>query len=93
MASIISINVHPGFVPANYLQYRLPDGKVVVGINATEIVQAMADEKMSTPRSLGTYRRSVARRLGDVIPDTRIETSNNKKFVDSLVNIGQLTKL
>lgn len=93
MASITKISTHPRYIPDNYLCFMLPDGKIVSGINATEVVQEMADEKMSTPKSLSSYRRSVARRLISTFPEIIVNASSNGQFVRSLIACGQLTPI
>lgn len=91
MGSITRINVHPHFHAAGMMRYELPDGKEIYGFNYTELVQQMADEKLSTPQSLGSYRRAVCRRLRESYPGIKVRYSSDELFIKSLINIGQLT--
>lgn len=74
------------------MRYALPDGKVVTGRSYTDIIAAMADEKLIGPRSLTTYKRTLAKRV-KAFYDKTIDTSDDQKFVDSLVDAGMLVKI
>jgi hypothetical protein len=93
VASIIDIRSHPKYIGEVTFAFKLPDGTVVCGDTPTEIVQAMSDEKMSTPKSLRSYRKAVARRINSAFPDVVILTGTDTAFIKSLVKIGQLVDI
>ena len=90
MASITNIRTHPNFAKTAKFVFRLPDGKVVFGDKPSEVVQMMSDEKMSTPRSIASYRKAVARRMRGAHPNLIIHDNSNIDFIKSLVACGQL---
>lgn len=71
------------------LKYKLPDGKIVQGTTATEVVKDMAGRKLLTPRSRGGYRRDTARRVFDTYA-FKIDPDSDESFIGTMVEAGLL---
>lgn len=74
------------------MKFQSKDGDEFTGRSYKAVVQAMADTKFDKPRSLESYRRSVARRT-KTFYDYDIETDTDEKFVKSLESHGLLVRL
>lgn len=93
VAHIINIRTHPSFAQEAKFVFRLPDGKIVFGNKPSEVVQMMSDEKMSTPKSIASYRKAVMRRMRSSFPNSVLLYSTNLDFIKSLVEVGQLVDI
>lgn len=65
-------------------RFRMADGTSFAGRSYTQVVRAMAGEKMVRPRTLERYRLKTAERVHDAY-GIQIDTSSNSKFIRSLV--------
>jgi hypothetical protein len=73
------------------VRFTLPDGKEVVGRGYSDIVQAMAEDKFTRPRSMESYRKATARRCRSMY-GTEIPTDSDKEFVNGLIKVGLLQR-
>lgn len=73
------------------MRFMLPDGKEVVGRGYSDIVQAMAEDKFTRPRSMESYRKATARRCRTMY-GTEIPTDSDKEFVNGLIKVGLLQR-
>lgn len=78
---------------ATVRRYRLPDGIVIEGTTDAELVDAMAQTKMTDASSRASYRRGTARRAKVMNEDVRIRTNSDQNFIEDLVREGLLESL
>jgi hypothetical protein len=72
--------------------FYTPSGSVVAGFSDQDIVDQMAEEKFTTAKSRQSYMRAVARRINGVIADDgAVDPTTSKRFVRTMVEVGQLT--
>lgn len=74
------------------MKFRMVDDLVVTGRSYEDIVERMAAEKLSEPRSRETYRRATARRASSVYA-VAIDATDDRAFVLSLEAAGLMTRL
>lgn len=74
------------------MRFQLPDGPQVGGRSYTQVVEAMANQKFSRPRSLQSYRRATALRA-KVAYNVTVATDDDRSFVLDLVKNGLLKRL
>lgn len=73
-------------------EYRLYDGRIIGGTDATELVQAMAETKFRAPRSAATYRRATARRISEAYR-LKVDHSSNESFIAGLIEAELLSRV
>lgn len=69
-----------------------PDGDIYEGDSFDEIVEQMSQGKMPRPRSLTSYRTSVANRLKRLL-GIGIDDSTNESFVKTMIEANLLREL
>lgn len=72
--------------------YRTVDGNTFEGRSYEAIVNQMAEEKLRIPRSLSSYRFSVALRVEGAY-DKHIDPRTNRAFLEGLVAAGLLERI
>lgn len=74
------------------MRFRTYDGEEHSGRSYREIVVALAQQKLTKPRSLAGYRRDTARRCSEMYGIT-IDTRDNRKFILSLVEAELMERI
>lgn len=74
------------------MEYQLPDGKIITGCNALELVEAMAETKFTQPRSRRSYRVATAKRAKAAYEVT-IRPDTDETFIDDLATHNLLQRL
>lgn len=77
----------------SYHEYRLPDGVVIGGQDAADVIEAMAGRKLTTIRSRAGYRGAVGRRAKALFPEVNIDTSSDETLIRDLIAAGWLEPL
>jgi len=75
------------------MRFLTIDGSAVKGRSYDDVVAALSSLKLVEASSLESYRKSVARRVGNFSRNVEIDTSDNRAFVQSLEKAGFLTRI
>lgn len=67
-------------------------GTTIQGGTPEEMVREMAQGKLTTPRSINSYRRAVARRYRDTF-GAIIRTNTNEVFIEDMKAAGFITEV
>lgn len=73
------------------MEFLMIDGTAYRGRTYKEVVAAMADDKLSEPRTLEGYRRSTAKRVLDMY-QAKVRTDTDRNFVLGLVAAGLMER-
>ena len=92
MGNIIRIESHPSFVGKGHMRFELPDGTIISGSSYDDIVERMANEKLTTVKSKHSYRRAVSKRIAES-SNIKVRYGSSTVFVNDLVIIGQLKRI
>lgn len=74
------------------MKFEDEGGEVFEGRTATEVVRNMSRAKLTKSKSRASYRRSVARRIKEMM-GKEVQTTSDKTFLQSLVEAGILTEV
>lgn len=74
------------------MKFIAADGNTFTGRSYSDIVRQMADEKLSAPKSLESYRRATANRVGEMY-GRPVDDSDDRSFVLSLEAQGMLERV
>jgi hypothetical protein len=79
-------------VDNSYVEYSLPDGRIVGGTCPLEIVEAMAETKFVKPRSRASYRTATAKRAEEMYK-VDVDASSDETFIAGMQAAGLLTPI
>jgi hypothetical protein len=74
------------------MEYQLPDGRIITGHNALEVVEAMAETKFTAPRSRKSYRVATAKRT-QAAYNVEVDATTDETFVADLERHNLLQRL
>lgn len=73
------------------MKFRMTDGKEYSGRSYTAVVEHMAGEKLTEPRSTESYRRATARRVAEVY-QIKVDATDDRSFIESLLAAGLMVR-
>lgn len=73
------------------MRFTTADGSTFVGRSYDDIVEQMAGEKLTQPKSLASYRRATASRVRGLEGED-IRTNSNEEFIKDLEAAGLLER-
>lgn len=79
-------------VDNSYVEYQLPDGRIIGGASPLELVEAMAETKFVRPRSRSSYRKATAKRAEEMYK-AHVDPSTDETFVDGMQRAGLLNRI
>ena len=74
------------------MKFEMQDGSTYEGKTYEDVVRAMSSDKLTTPRSIRSYRKATANRVHQVYGLT-IDPETNTSFVEGLVSSGLMRKI